>query len=168
VRKFGWTKATLWLAGLLLCSVLAQTGHAVGSTAGREIRNSAQVTFDIGGVNYPGISSNSVATFVDELIDVSIVNDDGGVVPVSTPAASALLQFTVTNNGNGTETFRIITEDAISEGGFDPTTLSLYLESNAITGPQTGAGGDTVYTASANDPTLGPDVTQIVHVSRQR
>ncbi|MDA1073349.1 MAG: hypothetical protein O3A63_01130 [Proteobacteria bacterium] len=164
MRNIGWTKARLYVAGLLLCSVFAQTGHAVGTTAGREIRNTAQVAFDIGGVSYPSMSSNTVATFVDELIDVSVVSDNGGIVPVATPAASALLQFTVTNNGNGTETFRIITEDAISEGGFDPTTLSLYLETNAIPGLQTGAGGDTVYTAGANDPTLGPDATQIVYV----
>jgi uncharacterized repeat protein (TIGR01451 family) len=161
--NFAYVHTSRWLFGALLCCACLGA-HAVGTVAGREIQNTAQVSFDIGGVNYPAVSSNTVQTFVDELIDVSVVNDDGGAVPVSTPSVSALLQFTVTNNGNGDETFRLVTEDSVAEGGFDPTTLQIYLESNGISGLQTGAGGDTVYTAGANDPTLGPDQTQVVYV----
>ena len=82
------------------------------------------------------VSSNTVQTTVDELLDVVVVDDSGGPVAVSVGETGAVLQFTITNNGNGSEVFRIVADDAVNEGGFDPALNQLYLESNALPGLQ--------------------------------
>ena len=152
-----------WLCALTL-ALIAMQAQAVGTTAGREIDNVAQANFDIGGVPQTAVSSNTVVVFVDELIDVTLVSDDGGPIGVATPDTDRILQFTVTNVGNGTETFRIVGDAAVAGDQFDPAINQLYLESNALVGLQTGAGGDTVYIAGSNDPTLLADEALIAYV----
>ena len=150
-------------AGLFTLLMAHPAAHAVGTDAGTSIQNTATATFDIGGVPQTPVSS-TLATQVDELIDVVVVDDIGGTVAVSSPQGSALLQFTVTNTGNGSEVFRIIADVAISEGGFDPTLIQLYLETNGVPGLQTGGGGDTAYVSGFSDPTLLEDEALTVYV----
>ena len=58
----------------------ASQAHALGTDAGRQIQNTAQASFDIGGVPQIPVSS-TLQTQVDELIDVTVVDDIG--VPVA-------------------------------------------------------------------------------------
>lgn len=135
---------------------------AIGTDAGQPIENTATVNFAIGGVAQTPVDSNTVVTTVDELLDVVIVNDIGGPVGVSSPDSGVILQFTVTNNGNGSETYRIIADDAINEGGFDPSIDQLYLETNGLPGLQ--IGGDTAYVSGTSDPVLAEDESITVYV----
>ena len=137
--------------------------HAVGTDAGVNIQNTATVNFSVGGSAQTPVTSNTVQTTVDELLDVVVVDDTAGPVAVAAGEAGALLQFSVTNNGNGTEVFRIIADDAVAEGGFDPSLQQLYLESNGLPGLQPGS--DTAYVSGSGDPTIAEDETLVVYVA---
>ncbi len=104
------------LACLALLLLVASQVHAVGTAAGLQIQNAAFASFDIGGIAQTPVSS-TLQTQVDELIDVTVVDDIGGPVAVASPQGSAILQFTVTNTGNGSEVFRIIADVAVSTRG---------------------------------------------------
>ena len=148
------------LSALLLAC--AGQAYAIGTDAGLDIQNTATVNFAINGTAQTPVNSNTVVTTVDELIDVVVVDDIGGPVGVSSPDSGAILQFTVTNNGNGSETFRIIADPNIAEGGFAPALNQLYLESNGIPGLQ--IGGDTAYVSGTSDPVLAEDESLTVYV----
>ena len=156
------------VATTLLCAVFfggyldgGATAHAVGTGAGVNIQNTATAEFEINGVAQTPVAS-TVQTTVDELLDVVVVDDFGGPVAVAPGASGVLLQFTLTNNGNGEETYRIIADDSISEGGFNPQLDQIYLESNGIPGLQTNA--DTAYIPGSSDPQLAADETLVVYV----
>lgn len=152
------------LYGYFIGAVLtAGNAFAIGTDAGANIENTATVNFEISGTPQTPVDSNTTQTLVDELIDVVVVDDIGGPVAVGTPESEAILQFSVTNNGNGSEVFRIIADDNVAEGGFDPTLFQLYIESNGIPGLQ--VGGDTAYVSGSSDPTLAEDETLTLYVS---
>ena len=79
--------------------------HAVGTTAGTTITNAATATYNIGGVAAPPVVS-SVAIRVDELIGVR-VTPPVAATNVNTPDINKVLAFTVTNVGNGQESFNM-------------------------------------------------------------
>ncbi len=148
---------------LILCGFFgANVAHAVGTDAGVNILNTATADFEINGTPQTPVSSNTVQTTVDELLDVVVVDDNGGPVAVSVGETGTVLQFTITNNGNGSEVFRIVADDAVNEGGFDPQLNQLYLESNALPGLQ--VGGDTPYVSGSGDPTLAEDESIVLYV----
>ncbi|MCZ6640489.1 MAG: isopeptide-forming domain-containing fimbrial protein [Gammaproteobacteria bacterium] len=156
-----------YFAALLIVSfgmAAATQSHALGTAAGREILNTAEASFDLGGVPQTPVSSNSVQTFVDELLDATLVNDDGGPVAVSSPQTGAIVSYTLTNTGNGNERFRLIADDTVGGDVFDPILVQIHLETNAVPGLQIGAGGDTAYLAGSNDPLLAADATQVIYV----
>lgn len=152
------------LSALVTAVFLSGTAFALGTDAGREINNTAEASFSIGGVPQTPVVSTTAQVYVDELLDVTVVSDDGGPVGVGTPETGAVLQFTVTNTGNGDESFRLIADPAIAGDEFDPTLNQIYLESNGLPGLQTGAGGDTAYVAGSNDPALAADASIVVYV----
>lgn len=136
--------------------------YGLGTDAGTNIENSATVNFEIGGLAQTPVNSNTTQTRVDELLDIVVVNDDGGAVAVGSPDTGVVLQFTVTNNGNGAEVYRIIADADVAEGGFNPTLDQLYLESNGTPGLQVGS--DTAYVSGISDPNLNEDESLVVYV----
>ena len=136
--------------------------YALGTDAGESIENTATVNFEIGGTAQAPVASNTTVTVVDELLDVVVVADDGAPVAVSSPQSGAILQFSVTNNGNSSEVFRLIADDDVAEGGFNPTLNQLYIESNGVPGLQIGA--DTAYVPGISDPSLTEDESLILYV----
>ncbi|MEZ5551681.1 MAG: hypothetical protein R3E82_12385 [Pseudomonadales bacterium] len=155
-------RVTYLAFALLLTLGVSANSQALGTDAGREILNSAQASFEIGGVPQTPVISLPSQTFVDELLNAVVVSNDAGPVGVSAGQASAILQFTLTNNGNGSETFRLIADNGVGGDDFDPALVQIYLESNSIAGLQ--IGDDTAYVAGANDPLLAEDASLIVYV----
>jgi len=151
------------IALLSCCFFGANSALGIGTDAGVNIANTATVNFAVGGNAQTPVNSNTVQTVVDELIDVVVVDDNSGSVGVSVGEVAALLQFSVTNNGNGDEVFRIIADDTVVEGGFNPSLNQLYLESNGLAGLQ--IGGDTPYVSGSGDPVLSEDETLVVYVT---
>ena len=125
-KKFqaaGCQKTGAYLLGLFTL-FLSQFSFALGTDAGVNIENSATVNFEIGGLAQTPVDSNTTQTLVDELLEVAVVSDDGGPVAVGSPDTDAVLQFSVTNNGNGDEVYRIVADDDVAEGGFNPSLTS--------------------------------------------
>jgi uncharacterized repeat protein (TIGR01451 family) len=137
--------------------------HAAGTPAGTNIQNVATATYETtpGGPE-ASVSSNTVSLTVDELLDVSVAWADPADVVAAPGAAGQVLRFTLTNGGNGTESFTLGT---IANGGgddFDPSVTSIVIDSNGNNAYD--AGVDTVYVAGSNDPELGADEAITVFV----
>lgn len=152
------------LCCLQLASLPLSDLHAAGTEAGRSVVNRAEISYQIGGSGALTDSSENV-TPVDELLDVTVVLADSNAVPVTAPQSGAILEFEVTNIGNGNEAFRLVAEDALAGDDFDPALAMIYLEANGVAGLQVGAGGDTEYVAGANDPLLAADASVAVYVT---
>ncbi|MGI9328458.1 MAG: hypothetical protein ACR2PZ_24800 [Pseudomonadales bacterium] len=142
--------AVLWLS-------LSPLLWAAGTEAGRTVTNRAEIRYRVDGGSTELNDASVVTTPVDELLDVTVTLADSTPVPVTSPATDAVLEFLVTNIGNGTEAFRLLTRDALAGDDFDPTITTVYLESNGLGGLQVGPGGDTEYVPGASDPILSAD-----------
>ncbi len=153
------------IAPLIVASAtiaFAEPAQAVGTAAGTTISNTATATYTDAGGNPASVPSNRVDIRVDEILDVTVVSSDPGDVATLPGATNQVLTFTVTNTGNGSETFRLSPVNAIGGDAFDPTTTSLVIDTNG--NGVYDAGVDTIYNAGSNDPVLAPDTSVRVFV----
>lgn len=147
-------KRLVSIAVLILAVIAAPAARAVGTAAGTNIQGAAQISYTIGGVSQTG-SSNTVSVTVAEILDVVVTV--AGTASVSPGDTQQELVFTVTNTGNGAETFNLAALSAgIAGDDFDPTLAAnpLYFDtdnSNDL------SAGDTVYVPGTNDPLLAAD-----------
>ena len=150
-------------AALVCCALPAQ---AVGTAAGTAIPNAATLTFVVDGK--PGVT-NAVAPLVTvaEVINVVLTSQNAGPLSVASPDTSRALTFALTNTGNGTETFRLVRNNALDGDQFDPLNSpdgAIYLESGAQPGFQaSGPNADILYVPGVNDPTLVADASRLVY-----
>jgi len=139
-------------AGLLVAAVPAL---AAGSRAGTLIENTASVDFELAGT--PGtIVSNTVSFRVAERLDVVLTLQSPQVVVVPNDPGRALL-FTVSNTGNGVETFILGMNSLVAGDDFDPVPAapdSIFFDTD---GSGDFNAGDVAYTQGVNDPTLDAD-----------
>lgn len=142
--------STLALAIALALPIQAE---AAGTRAGSTISNTASASYDTGGGTQT-VDSNKVDLLVDELLDVVVASSDPADAPTTPGATAQLLTYSITNTGNGQESFALST---IANGGgddYDPTVTQIYIDNgDGVFDP----GTDTLYTPGANDPTLNPD-----------
>ena len=153
------------IAPLIVASAtiaFAEPAQAVGTAAGTTISNTATATYTDAGGNPASVPSNRVDIRVDEILDVTVVSSDPGDVATLPGTTNQVLTFTVTNTGNGSETFRLSPVNAIGGDAFDPTTTSLVIDSNG--NGVYDAGIDTIYNAGSNDPVLASDTSVRVFV----
>jgi len=142
--------------------IFASPALAAGTPAGTNITNVATATYELPNGDEASVDSNIVTLMVDELLDVSVAWGDPSDVSASAGAAGQRLKFTVTNGGNGTESFALAT---VGNGGgddFDPIVTSIVLDTNGNGAYD--AGIDTVYSSGSNDPELDPDESITVFV----
>jgi uncharacterized repeat protein (TIGR01451 family) len=142
--------------------VFASPAAAAGTPAGTNITNVATATYELPNGDQASIDSNPVTLKVDELLDVSVAWGDPADVATSPGLAGQRLKFTITNGGNGVESFALAT---IANGGgddFDPAAASIVLDTNGNGAYD--AGVDTVYASGSNDPQLDPDQSITVFV----
>ena len=142
------------LAVLLILKVSG--AHAVGTVAGTDIVNSAEVTFELGGTTVTQ-TSNTVTTTVAEILDVDVLLQSSTRTVQAGDTAQALL-FTVTNTGNGTETLNLSGLSTLPGDDFDPVlaTPPIYFDSDN-SGDLSPA--DVPYNPGTNDPDLAPDAS---------
>jgi uncharacterized repeat protein (TIGR01451 family) len=141
-----------WSALLALASLFASvSAHALGTVAGTTIENTAQITYTVGASTL-STTSNTTTIRVAEILDVAVTLNSS-TVTVAPGAVSQRLVFTVTNTGNGTETFSLAGLSALTGDQFDPTpaTNFIYLDTD---GSGDLSGSDALYAPNANDPTL--------------
>ncbi|HEX8571519.1 MAG TPA: hypothetical protein VF759_02075 [Allosphingosinicella sp.] len=142
--------------------IFASPALAAGTPAGTSITNVATATYELPSGDQASVDSNVVTLKVDELLDVSVAWGDPADVGTSPGLTGQLLKFTVTNGGNGAESFALAT---IANGGgddFDPAVTSIVLDSNGNGAYD--AGVDSVYSSGSNDPQLDPDQSITVFV----
>ena len=135
---------------------------AAGTAAGSTISNTATATYNDTIGNSNTVNSNQVDLRVDELLDVTVAATDPGDVVTAPGSTNQILGFTVTNNGNGPESFRLTANSALGGDQFDPATTAIYLDN---TNPGQGTVGvfdpgvDILYIAGSNDPLLQSDAS---------
>ena len=136
----------------MMAAVLAPAAHAAGTAAGTAIANTASVSYTDPGGTPTTVPSNTTTFTVDEILDVSVVANNAGNLPVKTPSSNQVLSFTVINTGNGPETFELSFDATVAGGQFNPGNVRIYIDSD-------GDGAfdpllDTLYVAGTNDPAL--------------
>ena len=149
----------LLLSGAAL-SAVAAPAMAAGTRAGSVIENTATATFDVG-ASTASVNSNQHDLQVDELIDVTVDWADPADVPTTPGATGQVLTFTITNNGNGNETYGLTTVSTIGGDNYDPTVNQIVIDDgDGIYEP----GIDAVYVPGTNDPALEPAASVTVFV----
>ena len=150
---FSWTCATLCISAFL---ALGETATAAGTSAGSVIQNTATVSFDLGGTPL-SLDSNTPTITVAERLDVDVTVQSPQVLVSASDTNRALL-FTVTNTGNGSETFVLAIDSALSGDDFDPVPAvpAIYFDTD---GSGDFNAGEVAYTPGVNDPLLAADAT---------
>lgn len=145
-----------WLILLMAVLLAPAAVRAAGTAAGTGIQSTAQVSYSLGGP-VQTTSSNTTTVIVGEILDAVVtVGSTASVVP---GAANQELVFTVTNTGNGTETFSLAAlSAAIAGDDFDPVlaATSIYFDtdnSNDL------SPADLAYVPGTNDPSLAADAS---------
>jgi uncharacterized repeat protein (TIGR01451 family) len=131
--------------------------HAAGTPAGTSIQNTAQVSYTLGSATVTATSNTSSVT-VAEILD-AVLTIAAPTVQVSAGASNEELVFTLTNTGNGNETFNLTALSAGVVGDdFDPTLAApaIYFDTDN-SGDFSAA--DVAYSPGANDPVLAADAS---------
>lgn len=153
--------STAMLCGASLAALLVPAAaHATGTRAGTLIENTASATYDVGATQ-ASVNSNTNTVRVDELIDAVVDWTDSADVTTLPGATGEVLAFSVTNNGNGEESFALSTISTLGGDDYDPTVTSIVIDDgDGIYEP----GQDTVYVPGTNDPVLQPDASVTIFV----
>lgn len=139
---------------LCACFTLSNPATAAGTAVGTVIENTANVSFDLAGTPLVA-QSNTTTIVVAERINVTTTLQSPQILVSANDTDQALL-FTVTNTGNGTETFQLSIDSVIAGDDFDPvpSAIAIYFDTD-------GSGdfnlGDQAYVAGTNDPNLTAD-----------
>lgn len=149
---------------------LAGNAWAVGTDAGTSIVNTATADFTVGGTPFTE-DSNPETVLVAELLDVDVTlltvtanpNNEVTVAPGDT---NQVLTFSVTNTGNGEDTYELTGLSAAFNGSgsdtFDPTFVEIYFDDG--TTPGVFDAGDTRYDPGVDEPTLVEDGSITIHI----
>lgn len=158
----------------LLCAIgltLASSASAIGTDAGVDIVNTATANFTIGGSPVTQ-DSNPETIRVAEILDVQVTlltvtpnpNNEVTVAPSDT---NQVLTFSITNTGNGPDTYDLTVLNGPNYNGsgndtFDPTFVDIYFDDG--TTPGVYDAGDTRYDPAVDDPTIAADTSITMHV----
>ncbi|MEN9719067.1 MAG: hypothetical protein RIQ99_1945, partial [Pseudomonadota bacterium] len=118
------------IAGIAMAMAMAfagQSAHATGVSAGTLIQNTASATYT-SGASGGSVQSNTLTVKVDELLDVAVAGITA--TPVAVGSGTAVLAYSVTNIGNGSEAFRLTADPAVSGNPFNAVVQTVAVDSN--------------------------------------
>jgi uncharacterized repeat protein (TIGR01451 family) len=146
-----WATPT-WAAGLLVFAPL--TAFAIGTPAGTQIQNTAQVNYTVGGASVT-VDSNPTTLAVAEILNVNVAVQTP-TVSVAPGATQRVIVVRVTNTGNGVETFSLVGDSVLAGDDFDPISAApfIYFDTD---GSSDLSPADVAYASGANDPVLNAD-----------
>lgn len=133
-------------------AVLPGAAHAGGVAAGTLIQNTASATYTSGTASGT-VSSNTVTVRVDELLDVAVAGLTS--TPAVAGASNVVLEWSVTNTGNGPEAFNIAVNPAVAGNGFDAVVQQVVIDSNGNGSYDPGV--DTVLPSGSPTPSIAAD-----------
>lgn len=131
------------LAVIALSSVgVMQGAFAVGTPSNTDITNTATVNYSVGAVAQTAVNSN-IATFkVDRKVDLTVTA--GSATSTNPGATNAPVIYTVTNTGNGTDSFTLAGSNQAGDN-FDVSNIKIYQDNG--TTPNVFDAGDTLIAA---------------------
>jgi hypothetical protein len=94
--------------------------RAASTLAGTVISNQAQLSYSINSIAQTPVPSNIASFTVLEIVNLNLVWQDAGQVRVNTPQLNAPLAFTLSNTGNGPQTYNLTRANTITGDQFDP------------------------------------------------
>lgn len=144
-----WGTATLAALGAVLAPGMA---HATGVTAGTLIQNTATATYTSGTAG-GSVTSNTVTVRVDELLDVAVAGLT--TTPAVAGASNVVLEYSVTNTGNGPEAFNLVVNTAVAGNQFDAVLQSVVVDSNGNNTYDPGV--DQILTTGQPTPSIAAD-----------
>ncbi len=154
MRPIGKIKYAGLAVGLFLFTGV-HSGYAAGTPAGTLIKNQATVTYDVGDVTGLTASSNETVTTVAEILNVTVTWQDAPGVTVNPGDTDRILEFLVTNTGNGDEAFVLTAVSTIAGDDFDPSLVDIYFDDGD--GTWEGKATETQYIPGINEPILAAD-----------
>jgi fimbrial isopeptide formation D2 family protein len=154
--------AALTTFAAVAATAFVAPAQAAGTAAGTTISTTATATYDLPSGGTGTVQSNTVTLKVDELIDVAVAWRDPSDVIGGAGAPAQLLSFTVTNGGNGTESYTLGTVASLGGDDFDPAVTAIVLDTNGNGAYDPGV--DTIYVPGTNDPQLAPDASATIFV----
>jgi uncharacterized repeat protein (TIGR01451 family) len=140
---------TLWFICIPCCSI-----SAAGTGTNTTIVLQATVQYMVG-TKTLSQSSNPLSAVVAEVLDINTTWQDAAAVTVAPGENDRVLTFSLTNTGNGTESFRISSFSNLAGDNFDPMLVGIFLDSDADSLYE--ASRDPVYLPGINDPELPAD-----------
>lgn len=151
-----WLRRVSRLVAAVYLIPFATTAFSAGTPVGTVIDNVAQVDFVISGTPF-SLNSNVSSITVQERIDVVVTLQSPQVVVAAGTTNRALL-FTVSNTGNGSESFQLTINSVIGGDNFDPlpSATPIYFDTD---GSGDFSVGDVAYAAGSNDPLLAADAS---------
>lgn len=105
---------------------LMPTAQAAAPAAGSNISNIATASYTDGNGASKTVTSNEVKTIVLQVSSFTLVADRNATI---NPNGTATLSHTLTNTGNGTDTFTLSVSQ-LGGDNFDLTNVHIYLDSN--------------------------------------
>lgn len=147
---------------LLAFTFLPLTAQALGTAAGTDISNTASASYVDSGGNPQTATSNTNVVRVNEVIDLTIAYNGVGATDVNSPAVDVPMSFTLTNIGNGTETFALTASGVVPGDDFDPANVRIFIDGN--NDGDFDPGIDPLYVPGINDPTLNANAALIIFV----
>lgn len=115
------------LALVTLVGWLGTPGHSAPTPAGTPIGNQATATYTDGTGVTREVTSNPVVTFVQQVASLSLTADGTTFVA---PGGQAVYPHTLTNTGNGTDSFAFSVANLGGSDDFDLTGLVLYADAD--------------------------------------
>jgi trimeric autotransporter adhesin len=104
--------------------LFAGASHAASPLAGTSIGNQASATYVDASAVTRSVSSNVVSTIVQQVAALTLTQD---LSKTAAPGTQVIYPVTLTNTGNGTDSFALTT--AMS-GGFNFTSVTFYADAN--------------------------------------
>lgn len=126
--------------------------HATGVTAGTLIQNTATATYTSGTAT-GSVTSNTVTVRVDEVLDLAVTGLT--TTPALAGASNVVLEYSITNTGNGPEAFNLTVNTAVAGNQFDAVLQSVVVDNNGngVYDP----GVDQVLTSGQPTPSIAAD-----------
>ncbi len=145
---------------LALLGLASTHAYAIGTVAGTDIRNTAQVSYSIAGTSIT-TSSNTSSVIVAEILDTVVTSLTPGSTLVTPGGTQQEIALRVTNIGNGSEAFTLTLNSNVAGDDFDLTAAApaIYFDTD---GSGDLSAADIAYSPGNNDPVLAPDASVVV------
>lgn len=141
-------------------AALAPTAaYATGVSAGTLIQNTASATYTSGSASGT-VTSNTVTLKVDEVLDVAVAGLT--TTPATAGSGNVVLEYSITNTGNGPEAFNVVVNPAVAGNDFDAVVQSIVVDTNG--NGSYDATVDQVLTVGQPTPSIAADGTLKIFV----